>query len=72
MNFSRAQATAALPGIPPDAVDKIFQAYYSSKKGGTGLGLAMTQRIVREHGGTLTVTSEVGRGSDFKMRLPLK
>ena len=59
-------------GISPEAVDKIFQAYYSTKKGGTGLGLAMAQRIVQEHGGSLTVTSEVGKGSDFKVRLKRK
>jgi signal transduction histidine kinase len=59
-------------GIPPEAIDKIFQAYYTSKKGGTGLGLAMTQRIVKEHGGQLSVTSEMGKGSDFQLRLPLK
>ena len=59
-------------GIPPEAVDKIFQAYYTSKKGGTGLGLAMTQRIVKEHGGSLNVKSEPGKGSDFTLRLPMK
>src|SRR4051794_36404632 len=59
------------PGIPPDQLDKIFGAYYSTKKGGTGLGLAMTKRIVDEHGGTLEVTSEPGKGSDFRMQLPL-
>jgi signal transduction histidine kinase len=59
-------------GIPPDAVDKIFNAYYTSKKGGTGLGLAMTQRIVKEHGGQLTVKSEQGKGTDFTLRLPLE
>lgn len=59
-------------GIPPEAIDKIFQAYYTSKKGGTGLGLAMTQRIIKEHGGELSVTSEMGKGSDFRLRLPLK
>jgi signal transduction histidine kinase len=58
-------------GIPPEAIDKIFQAYYSTKKGGTGLGLAMAQRIVREHGGELTVGSEIGKGSDFRLTLPL-
>src|SRR3954453_5519346 len=58
-------------GIPPEAIDKIFQAYYTSKKGGTGLGLAMTQRIIKEHGGQLSVTSEMGKGSDFQLRLPL-
>jgi signal transduction histidine kinase len=59
-------------GIAPEAIDKIFNAYYTSKKGGTGLGLAMTRRIVREHGGQLTVKSEVGKGSDFSLRLPLR
>jgi signal transduction histidine kinase len=59
-------------GIPKEAVDKIFQAYYTSKKGGTGLGLAMTQRIVKEHGGSLNVKSEPGKGSDFTLRLPMK
>jgi signal transduction histidine kinase len=58
-------------GIPPENLAKIFDAYYTSKKGGTGLGLAMTRRIIKEHGGDLTVTSEVGKGSDFRIRLPL-
>ncbi|MGE5610412.1 MAG: sensor histidine kinase [Bacillota bacterium] len=57
-------------GIPPETVKKVFDAYYSTKKGGTGLGLAMTRRIVREHGGRVVVTSEVGKGSDFALRLP--
>ncbi|HEY7089468.1 MAG TPA: ATP-binding protein, partial [Tepidisphaeraceae bacterium] len=60
------------PGIPADAVDKVFEAYYSTKKGGTGLGLPMAKRIVEEHGGWLSVTSEPGKGSDFSLRLPLK
>jgi len=59
-------------GIPRDAACRIFDAYYSTKKGGTGLGLAMTRRIAREHGGSVTLTSEVGKGSDFALRLPLK
>ncbi len=58
-------------GIAPDALDKIFQAYYTSKKGGTGLGLAMTRRIVQEHGGSVSVRSEPNKGSDFTLRLPL-
>jgi signal transduction histidine kinase len=59
------------PGIPADAVDKIFQAYYSTKKGGTGLGLPMSKRIVDEHGGNLSVKSEPGKGTDFTLELPL-
>jgi signal transduction histidine kinase len=58
-------------GIAPDAMDKIFQAYYSTKRGGTGLGLAMAKRITEEHGGRLTVQSEPGKGSNFKLHLPL-
>ena len=59
------------PGISTDGLDKIFQAYYSTKRGGTGLGLAMARRIAEEHGGSLTVRSELGKGSDFSLRLPM-
>jgi signal transduction histidine kinase len=58
-------------GIPPQAIEQIFQAYYSTKKGGTGLGLATARRIAQEHGGSIQVRSEVGKGSDFSLRLPL-
>ncbi len=57
-------------GIPADDLERIFHAYYSTKKGGTGLGLAMAQRIVQAHGGQLMVKSEPGKGSDFTLRLP--
>jgi signal transduction histidine kinase len=59
-------------GIPPEDLDKIFRAYYSKRRGGTGLGLAMTRRIIEEHGGRITVTSQVGKGTNFSVRLPLK
>ncbi|MCX5660043.1 MAG: ATP-binding protein [Planctomycetota bacterium] len=57
-------------GIPPDRIERIFQPYFSTKKGGTGLGLPTARRIVDEHGGTLTVHSDIGRGSDFVIALP--
>jgi signal transduction histidine kinase len=57
-------------GIPAEAVQKIFQAYYSTKKGGSGLGLAMTKRIIEEHGGKISVMSEQGKGSIFRISLP--
>ena len=59
-------------GIPPETQAKIFQAYYSTKKGGTGLGLAMAKRIAEEHGGALRVNSEMGKGSDFSIAIPIK
>ena len=58
-------------GIAAEELDKIFEVYYSTKKRGTGLGLATTRRIVREHGGTLQVESEVGKGTRFVLSLPL-
>jgi signal transduction histidine kinase len=57
-------------GIEPEAISRIFDAYYSTKKSGTGLGLAMTRRIAEEHGGRVVVTSELGKGSNFALHLP--
>jgi len=59
------------PGIETDKLQAIFQAYYSTKKDGTGLGLSTTQRIIREHDGTLQVNSETGKGTRFVIALPL-
>jgi len=59
------------PGIPPENREKIFQAYYSTKKGGSGLGLAMTRRIIEEHGGQIVIRSEPGKGTDFSLLLPM-
>ncbi len=59
------------PGIAADVLPKIFQPYFSTKKGGTGLGLPTTRRIIEEHGGSLHVHSDLGRGSDFSIHLHL-
>lgn len=56
-------------GIPEDARERIFDPFYSTKLTGTGLGLALTHQIVQEHGGTLTVRSEVDAGTDFAITL---
>jgi len=58
-------------GLPAEYRDKVFQAYFSTKKGGMGLGLAMTRRIIGEHGGRIAVDSAPGKGSNFSITLPL-
>lgn len=59
-------------GIDPRHLDRIFDAFYTTKERGkgTGLGLLVSQRIVREHGGTLHVQSELGKGTRFLITLP--
>lgn len=58
-------------GIPADVMPRLFDAYFTTKKGGTGLGLATTRRIIEEHFGHIHVTSEPNRGTNFRMELPL-
>lgn len=58
-------------GIAPENLPKLFRVYFTTKKGGTGLGLATTRRIIREHDGNIHVDSEVGKGTRFTVSLPL-
>jgi two-component system, sporulation sensor kinase E len=58
-------------GIPQEQINRIFEPFYTTKKKGTGLGLMIVQRIVRGHGGRIEVESEVGRGTTFRVWLPL-
>lgn len=58
-------------GIEPDVLPRIFEPFFTTKSGGTGLGLAITQKIIESHGGTITVESEVGKGTVFRVRLPI-
>jgi signal transduction histidine kinase len=57
-------------GIPPGDLTRIFEPFYSTKQRGTGLGLAFTQQVVKEHGGTIRCESEVGQGTTFTVALP--
>jgi two-component system NtrC family sensor kinase len=60
-------------GIPPERLTRIFEPFYTTKKAGrgTGLGLSVTHRIVKQHGGSIRVESQVGIGSTFTVVLPL-
>ena len=58
-------------GIPPELREKIFRLYFTTKQGGSGIGLAMTFRIVQLHDGTIDFTSEPGKGTTFVIRLPI-
>jgi hypothetical protein len=57
-------------GIPPENREKIFNLYYSTKGKGSGIGLAMTYRVVQLHNGTIDFTSQVGQGTTFRLRFP--
>jgi signal transduction histidine kinase len=57
-------------GIPRDAVEKIFEPFYTTKDRGTGLGLAIVFNIIKKHGGDITVVSEEGTGTTFTITLP--
>jgi signal transduction histidine kinase len=64
-------------GIPPDQLERVFERFYqvdgstTRRYGGTGLGLALVKEIVEAHGGQVSVSSQVGQGSTFTVRLPL-
>lgn len=58
-------------GISAELVSKLFEPFFSTKDGGTGLGLALTQQIIREHGGDILVDSEPGHGAVFVVALPI-
>ena len=58
-------------GIPPEIREKIFDLYFTTKSGGSGIGLAMTYRILQLHHGNVDVQSKLGRGTEFSLRIPL-
>jgi signal transduction histidine kinase len=58
-------------GITPEAMSKIFEPYFTTKAGGSGLGLLIVRRIVREHGGEIELVSNEGQGLTLSIRLPI-
>lgn len=59
-------------GIPADVLPRLFDPFFSTKEGGSGLGLALTQQIVKDHDGDLTVESTVGKGTVFRVAVPAR
>jgi len=67
----RVQVADTGPGMSPDAAARVFQPYYSTKRGGSGLGLPTARRLIDAHGGSLSLHTEPGRGSEFTIELPV-
>lgn len=59
-------------GLTSEECSRLFTPYYTTKQQGTGLGLAIVQSVVSDHGGTISVSSEPGRGTTFRIDLPLR
>ncbi|HMC82596.1 MAG TPA: ATP-binding protein, partial [Candidatus Polarisedimenticolia bacterium] len=60
------------PGIPPKIRERLFFPFFTSKPGGSGMGLAVARKIVESHHGILDVDSGTGRGATFIVKLPLR
>jgi two-component system, NtrC family, sensor histidine kinase HydH len=58
-------------GMSPEALTKVFRPFFSTKQGGTGLGLPTTKKIIEAHGGIIEVQSEMGKGTKFTLKLPV-
>jgi signal transduction histidine kinase len=59
------------PGVPPELRERIFYPFFTTREQGSGVGLALAQKLVSAHGGSLELESEPGRGATFRVRLPL-
>jgi PAS domain S-box-containing protein len=66
----RCRLTNGGPAIPPDVLPHVFEFFYSAKPGGTGIGLALCQRIIHDHGGTIAIDSTPEEGTTLTITLP--
>jgi signal transduction histidine kinase len=68
--FSYISVSDTGSGISDEDKTKVFEPYYSTKKFGIGLGLAISKRFVEEHGGSIAIESEIGKGTTMRLRIP--
>ena len=59
------------PGIPPEVAKRLFDPFFTTKASGTGLGLSIAARILEKHGGTLEYSTQLNRGTIFRIVLPI-
>jgi two-component system, NtrC family, nitrogen regulation sensor histidine kinase NtrY len=59
-------------GLTPEESERLFTPYYTTKRHGTGLGLAIAQSVIADHHGTITVDSTPGKGTTFRIELPVR
>jgi PAS domain S-box-containing protein len=71
MDLQRISISDNGPGIPPDVLPKLFRPFFTTKAKGTGLGLAVVQKIIVQHGGQVEVRNRPGGGAEFIVTLPL-
>ncbi|HWT77544.1 MAG TPA: ATP-binding protein, partial [Candidatus Methylomirabilis sp.] len=69
--FAKITVSDSGPGIAPELLERIFEPYFTTKEGGTGLGLALAHKIILEHGGSLDVENGGGKGATFAVELPI-
>lgn len=71
-HFAQIQVADTGVGIPPQILPHIFDPFFTTKSSGPGLGLAMVHKIIKQHGGQISVDSEPGKGTTFTITLPLR
>ena len=69
-NFTKIVVSDTGSGIPTNLIQKIFDPFFTTKPRGIGLGLSITYQIIKKHGGTIKVESQLGKGTSFVINLP--
>ncbi|HOJ85545.1 MAG TPA: ATP-binding protein [Elusimicrobiales bacterium] len=70
-NMAKIEIEDSGPGIPKDVLEKLFTPFFTTKARGTGLGLAVVKKVIERHKGKVEIISEVGKGTCFKLYLPI-